>query len=114
MKELGVDNVINSTDNIASLIEREVDTSKIKQLIALNHGAVVISEIQLPENYALDGVMLMNIKMPNIFNIVSITRGEELIIPRGQSVLKSNDKLLVISETNSLHQLNAILKLDKE
>ena len=114
MKELGVDNVINSTDNIASLIEREVDTSKIKQLIALNHGAVAISDIQLPENYALDEVMLKNIKMPDIFNIVSITRGEELIIPRGQSVLKSNDKLLVISGTNSLHQLNSILKLDKE
>lgn len=112
MKKLGVDIVINSTDNIASLMEREVDTSKIKQLIDLNNGSAVISEIQLPQNYALDGVMLMNLKMPELFNIVSITRGDMLIIPRGQSVLMSGDKLLVISEVNSIHQLNSILKLD--
>ena len=38
MKALGVDNVINSTDSIASLIEREVDTSGIKQLLQLIMG----------------------------------------------------------------------------
>ncbi len=113
MKQLGVDNVINSTDNIALLIEREVETSKIKQLITLNHGEASISEIQLPDNYALDGVMLKNIKLPELFNIVSITRNNALIVPRGQSTLQSGDTLLVISESNSIYQLNNILKLDK-
>lgn len=112
MKTLGVDNVINSTDNIASLIEREVDTSKIKQLISLNHGETSINEIELPQNYALDGVMLMNLKMPDLFNIVTITRNDELIIPRGQSVLKSGDKLLVISQNSAIHQLSTVLKLN--
>lgn len=111
MKSLGVDNVINSTDSIASLIEREVDTSKIKQLISLNHGESSIIEIALPDNYALDGVMLRNIKIPNIYNIVSITRKDELIIPRGQSELKSGDKLLVISQNNAIHQIRNVLKI---
>lgn len=113
MKKLGVDNVINSTDSIASLIEREVDTAKIKQLISLNHGAATISEIQLPENYIYDQVRLIDMKLPKEFNIVSITRGETLIIPRGETPLKSSDKLLVISESNAIHQLNEILKLGK-
>lgn len=111
LKRLGVDNVINSTDNIAAMIEREVDTSKIKQLIELNHGEAAICEIQIPENYELDGTMLMNIRLPALFNIVSITRSNSLIIPRGQSVLKSGDKLLVISEKDTIHQLKKLLKL---
>ena len=50
MEALGIDNVINSTNSIASLIEREVDTSRIKQLLSLNSGEVTLFEVQLPEN----------------------------------------------------------------
>ena len=114
MKQLGVDNIINSTNNIAALLEREVDTSKIKQLITLNHGSAAISEIQLPENYALDGVMLKNIKLPELFNIVSITRNNALIIPRGQSTLQSGDTLLVLADNNATNMLSSVFKLDKE
>lgn len=111
MQALGIDNVINSTNSIASLIEREVDTSRIKQLLSMNSGEVTLFEVQLPENYVYDGKMLMDIKLPVLFNIVSITRAGRMIIPRGQSMLKSGDKLLVISETNMLKELKSVLKI---
>ena len=38
MKKLGVDIPISSTDNIARLLEREVDTARIKALLSLNRG----------------------------------------------------------------------------
>lgn len=111
MQALGIDNVINSTNSIASLIEREVDTSRIKQLLSMNSGEVTLFEVQLPENYVYDGKMLMDIKLPVLFNIVSITRAGRMIIPRGQSMLKSGDKLLVISETNMVKELKSVLKI---
>ncbi len=111
MQALGIDNVINSTNSIASLIEREVDTSRIKQLLSLNRGEVTLFEVQLPENYVYDGKMLMDIKLPILFNIVSITRNGCMIIPRGQSMLKSGDKLLVISETDVVKELKSVLKI---
>ncbi len=111
MQALGIDNVINSTNSIASLIEREVDTSSIKQLLSLNRGEVTLFEVQLPENYVYDGKMLMDIKLPILFNIVSITRNGCMIIPRGQSMLKSGDKLLVISETDVVKELKSVLKI---
>lgn len=111
MQALGIDNVINSTDSIASLIEREVDTSRIKQLISLNRGEVTLFEINLPHDYAYDGKMLMDIKLPVLFNIVSITRNGCVIIPRGQSMLKSGDKLLVISETKVVKEIKSVLKI---
>ncbi len=111
MQALGIDNVINSTDSIASLIEREVDTSKIKQLLSLNSGEVTLLEVQLPEDYVYDGKMLMEIKMPALFNIVSITRSGCMIIPRGQSMLKSGDKLLIISEADVVKEIKSVLKI---
>lgn len=111
MQALGIDNVINSTNSIASLIEREVDTSRIKQVLSLNKGEVTLFEVQLPEDYVYDGKMLMEIKIPVLFNIVSITRNGCMIIPRGQSMLRSGDKLLVISESNIIKELKSVLKI---
>lgn len=114
LKQLGVDIVISSTDNIARLLEREVDTGAIKQLITLNHGHASISELELPGNYALDGEKLSDLKLPEMCNIVSITRDDQLIIPRGNTELKSGDKLLVISQNTVLHEINRALKLKAE
>lgn len=111
LKMLGVDIVISSTDRIVAMLEREVDSSKIKELISLNHGAGAISELQLPENYALNGVKLMDLNLPENMNIISITRNEKLIIPRGQTELESSDKLLVISNNISITKLYSLLKL---
>jgi trk system potassium uptake protein TrkA len=111
MQKLGIDNIVNSTDRIAGFIEREVDTSKIKQLITIHGGEVALSEIELPENYVYEGKMLKDIKSNILFNIISVTRGASLMIPRGDFQLKSGDKLLVISESDEVKSLKGILKI---
>ena len=111
MKKLGVDNVISGTDRIAELFEREVDTSKIKQVLSLNHGMGSIAEINIPENYKLDGVKLSELKLPENINIISIERDQKLIIPRGNIALNSKDKLLVISNNTTLPKIQSIFKI---
>lgn len=114
LKQLGVDNVINSTNNIAALIEHEVDTAKIKQLLSMHHGEATICEILLPNDYTLAGTMLQNLKLPEVFSVLSVTRGEQLIIPRGQTTLECGDRILILAKNTALHQLNHILKLGNE
>lgn len=111
MKELGVDNVINATDRIVEMLEREVDTSKIKELISVSHGVGSITEIHLPENYKLNGTKLMELKLPEGINIISIERDAQLIVPRGYSELQSLDKLLVLSSGISIEKLQSIFKI---
>lgn len=113
MKILGVDNVINNIDNIAALIEREVITSRVKQMMVINDGNICISEVTIPDKYELDGTYLKDIKMKSVFNIVLITRGDTTIIPRGYSTVKSGDKLLVIMENDSEKELLSALKIKK-
>ncbi|MGN0600049.1 MAG: potassium channel family protein [Oscillospiraceae bacterium] len=111
IKAFGVDTVINSTDSIASLIEREVDTNRIKQLLQLDDGAVSLFEVTLPDDYVYDGKMLMDLKLPPLFNIVSITRAGGIIIPRGQTVLRSKDKLLMISDPSIIKEIKNTFKI---
>ena len=111
MKQLGIDNVINTTDRIVEMLEREVDTSKIKEIISLNHGAGSITEINIPENYKLDGTKLIELKLPEGINIISIERDAQLIVPRGYSELHSMDKLLVLSSGITTEKLQSIFKI---
>ncbi|MGI5967648.1 MULTISPECIES: potassium channel family protein [Anaerotruncus] len=114
MKQLGVDIPISSTDNIARLLEREVDTAAIKQLMPLNRGEASLSELQIPEKYDLDGIRLVDLHLPEESVIVSISRGGRLIIPRGNSQILSGDKLLVVCANTALRELSERLSLKKE
>jgi len=114
MKQLGIDITISSTDNIARLLEHEVDTSIIKQLVSINHGEASISEITLPANYKLNGKKLSEIKLPNLCVIVSINRKGSIIIPRGDTSLLSGDTVMVMVKNEAMHTVKRLLKLNME
>ena len=40
--------------------------------------------------------------------VVTITRGEEMLIPRGETTLESGDKVMVIAKNHSLHDINEL------
>lgn len=112
MKQFGVDIPISSTDNIARLLEREVDTSAIKQLISINRGEASLSELQVPAGYRLNGVRLSELLLPEESIIVSITRDGRLIIPRGNTQIISGDKIVVMCANSVLHELARKLALE--
>ncbi|MCI8501929.1 MAG: TrkA family potassium uptake protein [Oscillospiraceae bacterium] len=112
MKQLGIDIIVNTTDNIARSLEREIDLTKIKQIMTLHRGEVSIDEISLPEDhYPLAGKTLAQLHLPESFVLISIFRGDQLIIPRGNTQVMGGDKIMVLSPTNKLHALKAALKL---
>lgn len=112
IRQLGVDIVINSTNNIVHLLEHEVDTANIKQLVAINHGEAAICETVLPDNYRLDGKKLSEIRLPNMAVIIGISRGGTTIIPRGDTQLLSGDTVLFMAHNDAMHDVKMYLKLD--
>ena len=112
MKQLGVDIPVSSTDNIARLLEREVDSASIKQLMSLNRGETSLCELVVPSQYKLDGVRLCELRLPEESIIVSITRDGRLIIPRGNTQIFSGDKVLVICHNKVVHELSRKIGLE--
>lgn len=110
-----VDIPICGTLNIANLLERQVDSASIKQLLSLNHGESTISELHLPaEGYPLEGMLIRDLSLPQESNIVSITRGDQLIIPRGHIRLQGGDRLLVLVSNGDTRALLKALMLDEK
>ncbi len=111
LKELGVDIVISSTDNIIQLLEHEVDISAMKPLLSLDENEVSLVEVTLPKSYALEGKQLKELELPDTCNIACINRGGRTIIPRGGTMLISGDVLLIVMKNSEEKELRKILKI---
>lgn len=111
LKELGVDIVISATDNIIQLLEHEVDLSAMKRLLKLEGEEASLMEITLPKNYALEGKALSQLSIPEGCNIASISRSGRTIIPRGNTMLLSDDILLVVMMNSAEKELRKSLKI---
>lgn len=72
-KQLKVGTAVSGIDNMVKLLEREMETSRIKELLEVGEDAS-IREILLPEPYALAGTRLVQLKLPSTCIIISITR----------------------------------------
>ena len=112
MKKLGCDNVICGTENIARLVEREVDSNRIKQLLSLNKGEANIAELLIPDNFKFNKRTLSDLDIPEQAVIIAIYRDGKTIIPRGNTQILCGDRVLVMAMKDALHDLVKRLRLD--
>ena len=114
LQKLGVDICVSSTSNIVNVLEHQIDTAAIRQLMALNRGEFSLNELELPEDFRFSGKTLTEIRMPQSAVLVSISRGEEFLIPRGNTKLLAGDRVVLIAKTSSLHELAAFFGINHE
>lgn len=77
---LGVDMVVCGTDNLSHILEREIETDTIRQLLTLGGGTASLNEILLPENFKFAGTAVKDVPIPGDAILVSITRDTEFIL----------------------------------
>lgn len=109
---LGVDTVVCGTDNLSHILEQEIETDTIRQLLSLGGGTASLNEILLPENFKYAGKQVMEIPIPGDSILVCITRDTEFIIPHGNTVLLPWDRILCLTQDDSLHLLTEAWELN--
>ena len=102
---LGVDMVVCGTDNLSHILEREIETDTIRQLLTLGGGTASLNEILLPENFKFAGTAAKDGPIPGDAILVSITRDTEFILPHGSTVLLPWDRILCLTRDDTLHML---------
>ncbi|MDI6717282.1 MAG: NAD-binding protein [Actinomycetota bacterium] len=105
---LGI-NALSSTTIITSLIEKEATIGDIITLQALQKGNLVLVEMDLPRNTPIDGKKLVDIKLPKKVVLVSVIRDDEVIIPRGNTILKAGDAVIALTVPDNEQALRDIL-----
>lgn len=99
MRQLGVDLVVSSTSIIADLIQRELAQESIRTLLTFHHGDMALVEVDLREESYASGRTVQELakRIPTDSVLVSVLRGDQVIFPRGDTVLASGDTLMALS-----------------
>ncbi|MDD5194529.1 MAG: NAD-binding protein [Candidatus Omnitrophica bacterium] len=95
--ELGVDVPIDATAIIAKIIEEEVSFSDFVNLLSFNRGKLAIVRVDLPEQSPIINKVLKDITLPSDSVLVSIVRGDEIIVPKGDTVLQASDDIIALT-----------------
>jgi trk system potassium uptake protein len=103
--ELGVDVPIDSTKIIAKIIEEEVSFSDFVNLMSFKRGKLSIVRVDLPEDSPVINKQIQDIQMPADSVFVSIVRGEEVIVPKGNTMLEPGDDIIALTLVGNEPQL---------
>lgn len=96
-KKLGVDTVISTASIISSIIEQRVSVDDITNLMPIEAGKVAMMEIEVKGDYPILNNKLKDINLPQDAIISCILRNSEAVIPRGDTYIKEDDKLIILS-----------------
>jgi trk system potassium uptake protein TrkA len=106
---LGVDSTVSSTAIIQQVIERELPTLRIKTMLNLPDGAYQILEYLLDEQSPATSQLVREIKLPQESNLIAVLRGNNTVVPRGDTKLNSGDLVMALVSKEQESQLRAAL-----
>jgi trk system potassium uptake protein TrkA len=107
--ELGVDVPVDSTKIIAKVIEEEVSFSDFVNLMSFKRGKLAIVRVDLPGDSPVINKEVKDVELPADSVLVSVVRGEEVIVPKGDTVLRPGDDVIALTLVGNEPQLLNLL-----
>lgn len=105
---LGVDATVSSTGIIASLIEEKIDAGMAIPLLAFKEGGVEIFKAQLSKESSLINKKISKLEVPKDCIIIAALRGNEVIIPKGDTVFQEGDTIIMLIRKESKEEFKRL------
>ncbi len=102
---LGIRTTVNSTKLIHHLVEEEMDIQGIIPLLELRGGKAEIVELEISTASPAVGKLVRDLELPQDCLLVSVMRGEEVIFPRGETMLSSGDTVIALAASGKARLL---------
>ncbi|MDD5823572.1 MAG: Trk system potassium transporter TrkA [Firmicutes bacterium] len=107
---LGIDMVLNPMDLSAGTILRMISGEKRVLSTVLLQGQAELMEIYTDDKMGLLGVPLKDLNLPDFFIIAAINRGDETIIPNGDTVIKAGDHVIIVCLLSHIGYVERLLR----
>lgn len=103
--ELGIDVPIGATVILGKIIEEEASFSDFVDLFSFKRGKLALIRVDLPETSPIINKQLHALQLPPNSVLVSIIRGDDIIIPRGDTTLLPMDDIIALTLVENKQQL---------
>ncbi len=108
-KNWGVDVEVSAPDIIARIIEEETTLGEVVTLMKLQSSDVGLIEINVPGDSLVLHKALSELQLPADTLIVTIVRGDAMLIPRADTTFQAGDRVLAITRAEGEKQLQQLL-----
>jgi trk system potassium uptake protein len=88
---------VSTTTLISRLIREEVTVGELIHLYTLRRGKANLVEIDIPPDARLDGRPVAELDLPKESVLVCIFRGEETVIPHGDTTIQPGDQVIALT-----------------
>ncbi len=105
---LGVKPAVSATDLILRLIEHEVPEYGMLHLLDLPQERLEIIELEVAAGSPAAGAMVKDLGLPDGSLVISILRGGDGFVPRGDSVMEPGDEVLLVLDTGLEEDVTAV------
>lgn len=96
LRPLGITRALDQTTLLASLLQQEVSTSEVTNLLPLAEGRVNAIEIRVSGRTRWAGHPLRDVPLPEGALVAMVSRNGEHLVPRGDTTLQAGDRAMVI------------------
>ena len=81
---------------ITALVEEAVSVGSFVRLLSFEGGKARLAEVRLAEGSPADGKQIVDLGVPRDATVVAVLRADRLIVPRGDTVLRVGDEVVVL------------------
>lgn len=111
---LGIDTVVSPRAITVSTILQHVRRGRIRSVHSISEGFGEVIEAEALETSSLVGVAIRDAPLPEEVLIGAIVRGDEVIIPRGDTVVRANDLVVLFAATEAVKKIENLFAVKLE
>jgi len=108
-----VDVALNQANVLAHLIQEEMSLGDMMTLLKLRRGEFSLIEEKVHPTAIAVGKSLRELDLPSECTIVAIIRKNEMLIPRGDTVLQTADEIIALVHHSKLKELGRLLDANR-
>ena len=108
-RQMGVDSVVCAISAVTSIIQQQAFIDEMVNILPVGYGQVQIVEVHIPDHAPSADKKLWEIELPKEVVIGCVLRGDQALIPRGDTRIHEGDTLVVIAGNGQ--ELSAIQAL---
>jgi Trk K+ transport system NAD-binding subunit len=105
--------VVNAPWATAAMVENILDNPVLAQLFEFGIGAASLLEVSVPENAKVNGNPIRKIDIPKGCLIAAIIRDNEFVVPRGDTNIEVDDRVIFIGPASAIKKAFDIFILKK-
>jgi trk system potassium uptake protein TrkA len=113
-KTLGIDAHINPRSVTISKILQHVRRGRIRGVHSVQNGAAEVIEAEALETSTMVGTPLRELDLPDGIRIGAIYRDKETIVPNGDTVVKSKDRIVIFATAERVSQVEQMFRVSLE